>query len=244
MHPDKNKADDAVDQFQKIVTSYQTIFDAEKRASYMDLYRLRCYMSQTPLSHDDAPLLPHYVFVVDKSKHKHGKKSARVLLFDLLERTMTNSKKDTVQKSFSLDDIDSIDESGASSSKEKGGDVTIHFKKSTGQHAYYLRAQSPDQYRTLAVLLRRIAAASKLGPITDETLGVALDDADVPPSATCKSKVIKRASGSMEWQQRYMVLGVTHLLIFRALDLKCLVNLLPVSLLKLVRPARVEPAIS
>jgi len=77
MHPDKNKEDDAVDKFQRIVTSYQTISDAEKRASYMDLYRLRCYMSQKPLENSQAPLLPHYVFVVDKSKHKHGKKSVR-----------------------------------------------------------------------------------------------------------------------------------------------------------------------
>ena len=31
---------------------------------------------------------------------------ARVLLFDLLERTLTNSKKDAVQKVFNLDDIE------------------------------------------------------------------------------------------------------------------------------------------
>jgi len=29
-----------------------------------------------------------------------------VLLFDLLERTLTNSKKDAVQKVFNLDDIE------------------------------------------------------------------------------------------------------------------------------------------
>ena len=77
MHPDKSKEEDAVDKFQKLVTSYQTINDPEKRASYMDLYRLRCYMSQKPLEDEQSLLLPHYVFVVDKSKHKHGKKSVR-----------------------------------------------------------------------------------------------------------------------------------------------------------------------
>ena len=54
MHPDKNKAADAVDVFQKITTSYHIVSDPEKRKAYLDLYRLRCYMSQKPLE-DELP---------------------------------------------------------------------------------------------------------------------------------------------------------------------------------------------
>eukprot|EP00316_Scyphosphaera_apsteinii_P021643 CAMPEP_0119323826 /NCGR_PEP_ID=MMETSP1333-20130426/61722_1 /TAXON_ID=418940 /ORGANISM="Scyphosphaera apsteinii, Strain RCC1455" /LENGTH=170 /DNA_ID=CAMNT_0007331383 /DNA_START=86 /DNA_END=594 /DNA_ORIENTATION=- len=134
MHPDKNKAADAVDVFQQLTTSYHTIIDPEKRKNYMDLYRLRCYMSQCPPLNDELLQL-HYAFPVEKSKHAKGARSVRLLIFDLLEYRMYNCKKDVVQKEFSLSDISSVN---------KGNDLELAIQfKST--HPYYIRAQTQDQ---------------------------------------------------------------------------------------------------
>ena len=68
------QAPDAVDVFQRITTSYHIVSDKEKLQAYLDLYRLRCYMTQLTPSHDSV-LNRHYAFTVDKSKSAKGSKS-------------------------------------------------------------------------------------------------------------------------------------------------------------------------
>ena len=59
------------------------ITDDEKRANYLRLFMLRCYMSQVPPERD-GPLRPHYAFVLEKSKYAMGSKSVRSASFLLL----------------------------------------------------------------------------------------------------------------------------------------------------------------
>lgn len=126
MHPDKNKAADAVDVFQKITTSYHIVSDPEKRKAYLDLYRLRCFMSQTAPTSSTALLLPHYCFLVEKGKSKMGGKADRLITFDLMERRMSSHKKDTLQKEFDLGDIASV-------VGDTGGklDLVVNFKENS-----------------------------------------------------------------------------------------------------------------
>ena len=73
-HPDKNPSQEAADEFHRITTSYHILSDDEKRANYLRLFRLRCYMSQER-PRDTGPLRPHYAFMVEKSKFAMGSKS-------------------------------------------------------------------------------------------------------------------------------------------------------------------------
>ena len=65
MHPDKCPGPTAVDDFQKITTSYHVILDLDKRSCYMRLFLLRCYMSQVR-PEENGPLRPFYAFMIEK----------------------------------------------------------------------------------------------------------------------------------------------------------------------------------
>ena len=161
----------------------------------MDLFRLRCYMAQRPGDDEQALLRPHAAFVVDKAKSSRGKKSPRLLLFNLLEQAgtgppatparhpgharaaalrmrspfraqrMFNYKKDTLQNEFDLSDIDHIEE--ASEGGTSRGDHKLEVTIHFKQtHPYYLRAQSLDQYHTLVQVLRHVVRASQTGNIS------------------------------------------------------------------------------
>ena len=231
-HPDKNPSQEAADEFQRITTSYHVIMDEQKRANYMRLFLLRCYMSmERPRS--GGPLRPFYAFMVEKSKFAMGSKSDRILTFDLLEGTMQTMKKDKEQKQFPISALASVKE-GAKDSME----LTVHFKET---HPYYLRCRCQEQYDTLLEVLRRITGCDEL---TDEALNLLVDDTTSPPTSVHKSKVIKRAEkmgGSLvnDWQPRFMVMGSTHLVIFRDVDLANLVNIIPLSILN-IAPDRKE----
>ena len=132
----------------------------------MDLFRLRCYMAQRPGDDEQALLRPHAAFVVDKAKSSRGKKSPRLLLFNLLEQAgtgppatparhpgharaaalrmrspfraqrMFNYKKDTLQNEFDLSDIDHIEE--ASEGGTSRGDQKLEVTIHFKQtHPYY-----------------------------------------------------------------------------------------------------------
>ena len=77
------------------------ISDEQKRKTYLNLFMLRCYMSQVPPRPRDG-LRPHYAFVVEKSKFAMGSKSDRLITIDLLERKLHSFKKDTLRKEFAL----------------------------------------------------------------------------------------------------------------------------------------------
>ena len=232
MHPDKNPSPTAVDEFQKITTSYHVIMDKQKRENYLRLFMLRCYMSQEP-PHERGGLRPHYAFMVEKSKYAMGGRSDRLLTIDLLEFKLQNFKKDSLQKEFDLSKISSVQ------SGDKALELTIHFKDT---HPYYIRTRNQEQYDTLLRVVQRVVAAG--GNLTDETMQVLCDDSSSPPSSVHKSKVIKRAERQMgsalvnDWQPRFMVMGSTQLLIFRDVDLQQLVNIIPLSILKCVPDSR------
>jgi len=230
LHPDKNKAEDAVDVFQRVTTSYHTLVDPDKKKSYMDLFRLRCYMSQrAPLA--DELLMPHYAFVVEKSKHAKGVKSVRLLVINFFERTLSNFKKDTLQKEFELADLQSI----TSDEHDEQLALVLRFKNNS---PYYLRAQTRQQYLTMVHVFGRVTAAAEM---SDEAIGVVQDDANAPGCSRYKSKVLKRTSSMGDNQPRFMVLGSTHLLIFRSNDLQQLVNMFPVDVLKCTGSSRGIP---
>ena len=236
MHPDKNPDNpNAVDDFQKVTTAYHVISDEEKRKNYLRLFLLRCYMSQTvPLP--DGPLRPHYAFMVEKSKSKMASKSERLITFDLLEYRMNTFKKDKEKKEFPLTALKDVQvNEGATGSKAL--ELTIQFKDT---HPYYIRCRCQEHFDTLVILVRRITSAEEM---TDEALNVQCDDMTSPPASVHKSKVIKRAEkfgGSLahSWQPRFMVLGSTSLVIFRDVELADLVNIIPVSLLKIAADSR------
>jgi len=227
-HPDKNPSPEAADEFQRITTSYHVIMDEQKRKNYLRLFLLRCYMSQE-VPRPGGPLRPHYAFMVEKSKFAMGAKSERLLTFDLLARCMTSLKKDKELKQFPLSAITSV------AKGEKALELTISFKDN---HPYYIRCRCQDHYATLLELLNRICSLTSKGTeITDDALQFLCDDADSPPSSITKSKVIKRAesfaSGLVhDWQPRFMVMGATQLVLFRDTDLQYLVNIIPLTLLK------------
>ena len=125
--------------------------DEQKRANYLRLFLLRCYMSQVRPAPGDG-LRPHYAFMVEKSKFAMGSKSDRLLTFDLLEHTLKTFKKDKEQKQFPLAALASVKE-GAKDSME----LTVHFKDS---HPYYLRCRCLEQYETLLEVLRRITGCA------------------------------------------------------------------------------------
>jgi len=228
MHPDKNTSPTAVDEFQKITTSYHVIMDEQKRKNYLRLFMLRCYMSMEP-PHERSGLRPHYAFVVEKSKYAMGQRSDRLITIDLLDLKLQNFKKDTLQKEFHLSKISGV------LAGDKPLELTIQFKDT---HPYYLRTRCQEQYDTLLCVMQRIVACA--GELTDEALGVLCDDADSPPSSVHKSKVIKRAERQMgsalmnDWQPRFMVMGSTQLVIFRDVDLQQLVNIIPLSMLRFI----------
>lgn len=234
MHPDKNPSENAVDQFQRITTSYHIIADAEKRKNYLDLFRLRCYMSQT-LPKPNSPLKPHYAFTVDKSKYARGSKSERLMVVDLFEQKLQSYKKDNLQKEFPLSALSGIqvqEDSTEATASTKSLGLVILFKET---HPYYIRCRCKSQHDTLVAVIQRIVEATA---VTDEAINVALDDAESPPSSLHKSKVLKRASGSVSWEPRFMVLGSTHLLLFRNVDLQQMVNIIPVSILRFTLDSR------
>jgi len=232
MHPDKNPSPSAVDEFQRITTSYHVIMDKQKRDNYLRLFMLRCYMSQEPPSAHSG-LRPHYAFVVGKSKNAMGTRSDRLLTIDLLELKLQNFKKDTLQKEFHLSKIPGVQPG------EKPLELTIHFKDT---HPYYIRTRCQEQHETLTRVLQRVIAAE--GGLSDEALQLLCDDSDSPPSSVHKSKVIKRAERQMgsalinDWQPRFMVMGSTQLVIFRDVDLQYLVNIIPLSMLKFIHDPR------
>jgi len=234
MHPDKNPGPAAVDNFQKITTSYHVISDEQKRKNYLHLFMLRCYMSQVPPRSRDA-LRPHYAFVVEKSKYAMGSKSDRLITIDLLEQKLHSFKKDTHRKEFALSTVASVHTSDGSGSKAL--ELTITFKDT---HPYYIRCRCQEQFDTLVAVLRRVVAAKDSG---EQGLDVVIDDASSPPSSVHKSKVIKRtekmgAALVHDWQPRFMVMGTTQLVIFRDVELQQLVNIVPLSLIRLTPDAR------
>ena len=154
----------------------------------------------------------------------------RLLTFDLLEYKMHTYKKDKEKKEFSLNALAGVQTADGSGAKAL--ELTITFKET---HAYHIRCRSQEQYDALLVVLRRITGVSELN---DESLNLLIDDSSSPPSSVHKSKVIKRAEkmGSSlvhDWQPRFMVMGTTQLIIFRDVELLQLVNIIPLSLLKL-----------
>ena len=64
-------------------------------------------------------------------------------------------------------------------------------RRHRSRHRYFLRARCRDQYDMMLAVLKRIADATE---VSDEALGVAVDDAASPPSSAFKSKVIKKTS--------------------------------------------------
>lgn len=101
------------------------------------------------------------------------------------------------------------------------------------------------QFETLLTVLRRIIAASAGGgELTDESLQLMCDDSEAPVASVHKSKVIKRAERSVgsslvaDWQPRYMVMGATHLIIFRDMELQQMVNVVPLSMIKFIGDSR------
>ena len=233
MHPDKNPSPTAVDEFQKITTSYHVIMDKQKRDNYLRLFMLRCYMSQEPPS-ERGGLRPHYAFMVEKSKYAMGTRSDRLLTIDLLALKLANYKKDALQKEFDLSAIASVQ-----TGSDKSLEMTIHFRDT---HPYYIKTRCHEQHDTLLRVLQGVVAAG--GDLTDERLRVLCDDSDSPPSSVHKSKVIKRAERQMgsalvnDWQPRFMVMGSTQLVIFRDVDLQHLVNIIPLSTLKFLPDSR------
>ena len=205
------------------------IMDEQKRRNYLRLFMLRCYMSQ------EVPrggLRPHYAFMVEKSKHRMGSKSDRLLTIDLLELKLQSYKKDSLKKEFHLSNLAGVQTS------DKALELTINFKET---HPYFIRCRCQEQFDTLVAVLQRIATAPGLD---DESLQLLCDDSDSPPSSVHKSKVIKRAERSLgsslvaEWQPRFMVMGATQLIIFRDVDLQQLVNVIPLSVLSCVPDGR------
>ena len=232
MHPDKCPGPTAVEDFQRITTSYHVITDAEKRKSYLRLFTLRCYMAQeAPLA--SGPLRPFYAFMVERSKYSMGSKSDRLILVDLLEHKLFTYKKDALQAEIPLSSLASVSAGGEGGASSKGLDVTATFR---GSDSWRVRCRCQDQAETLAAVLRRVVTAGAGGSeLSDDALNLCVDDAHSPPGSVFKSKVIKRADkvGMHDWQPRFMVLGTTHLLIFRDVELQQMVNILPIATLAL-----------
>ncbi|KAL1504232.1 hypothetical protein AB1Y20_010641 [Prymnesium parvum] len=226
-HPDKNPSADAVEEFQKITTAYHFVTDEEKLQNYLHLYTLRCYMSQT-VPKKGSFLLPHYAFPLEKGKGQSKAKSERLLLVDFLALKLRIYKKEAPHKEFSISAIADI-KPLSDPTKSPPFDACLTFKNNTPT-PYYLRCRSREQYETLLAVFEKIARASEC---TLEAIGVAPNDEYAPPAALQKSKVLKK-EGSMSWEQRFMVLGRNNILLFSSLDLKNLMNVIPLSCAKFV----------
>ncbi len=226
-HPDRNRGDEAnaSQTFQKITTAYHVLADEEKSKAYLELFRLRCYMSQTPPTAPDAPLRPHYIFSVQKSKSSRSgaRRSLRLLVVDMLARKIISYRKDTELKQFDFADVASLEERSA-----EALEVTLNFNNNT---PYFVRLQTPTQLATFVAVFSRIAAAG--ADATDEQLNLVLDDEEPPAASQMKSKCLKRSGSTFaDLLPRFLVLGETQLILFRDGTLKSICNVFPVDAIK------------
>lgn len=101
-HPSRNLSPEANDEWQTLAVAHGVLTDEKKLASYMYVYKHRCFLQQTPPVDSSSLLLPHYVFPVDVYDSwwtwvLGGSKQERLLFFDFIEMRMLHkdsSKRD------------------------------------------------------------------------------------------------------------------------------------------------------
>jgi len=205
-HPDKaGGSQDAHEHFQAITTAYHVLSNKHATKAYWDMYRLRCYMYQ--VAHmKGQPLMPFYIMVA-KKRNDRGMWQRRLLTLNLGEGCLQNWKKDKPHRTIPLTAIKSVSASDKSS-------FTISF--SNGHREYRLQTDHQEQ---------SVAYMSVLQAIVD---GVQAETADgiFPPRCERKGYVEKRGKTG-DWTRRWLMLGSSHLLIFRNQSCEELVNAVP-----------------